>query len=626
MAFAFLDKTLTRIAELIQEQRFEELEIHDLEIKLVPPRGADWKTLYQSISAFLNTSGGIVLLGIKEEGTGPKRRYVFQGWNPHAEGKLRQLPNLFTDSEGKPLDLTTAFPPPEIRPFLEGQVAMQPVVELPEELKYAFLEGRAYKRVATSDVLVNAGDIARQERRRQEAQHAQELEPVAGTTLGNFHLDTLNEFIRQLNQVVPTETWKPDLAAAVSFLERQRFLVNGTATILGLLVCGQHPSDHLGLRCQVHGFVDVPHEIARDKQILIDNILPLMENTWRYVLRNIHVGVSLEHGGTPLPQYPDALLRETINNALAHRDYSINKQVLVTIRPGESLSIENPGTFPRDMRIESSRSEVPVLCLLPEAHPRNPKLADILSRYRKWEGLGIGMATLVDLCLRNEIDLPTYQLRQQDVTLILRSGKLVDDPIERLFESFDRFLRDRLEGAALNASQKAVLAYLIKAERAHQQRRYSILLSHNNNHSQELHRLKKAGLIEEHESSLPEYPVYVPCRTLMRTDFYRELRGQFGLLFDAATELQQQILNVVYRYGQFSLRTAVSAKLASLDLWSSQGRPQDIRMFDDYYRKVRTAFNKLEKTGLIRKVEGSRGGYVLNPDGGKGILKPLTAD
>jgi hypothetical protein len=39
----------------------------------------------------------------------------------------------------------------------------------------------------------------------------------------------------------------------------------------------------------------------------------------------------------------------------------------------------------------------------------------------------------------------------------------------------------------------------------------------------------------------------------------------------------------------------------------------------------RTAFNKLEKTGLIRKVEGSRG-YVLNPDGGKGILKPLTAD
>jgi hypothetical protein len=232
------------------------------------------------------------------------------------------------------------------------------------------------------------------------------------------------------------------------------------------------------------------------------------------------------------------------------------------------------------------------------------------------------MATLVDLALRNEIELPTYQLGQHDVTLVLRTGKLVDDAMERHFSSLDRFFLERLEGTPPTPSQKAVLAYLMKCEREHQRRRYTVLLSHSNNHSLELHRLKQAGLIVEHECSLPEYPVYVPCRTLMQTDYRRELRAQFGLRFDSLPPLHQQILSVVYRHGRYSTRTAVSAKATSLDLWAREGRPNDILQFDRFYRQVRTAFNKLESAGLIRKVDGSRG-YVVNPEGGDGILKPI---
>jgi len=618
-------KILPRLEELIRQQSFEELETHALEIKPVPPTGADWRKLLQSICAFLNTGGGCILLGVREEGQGRDRQYVFQGWRADQEGQLRELPRRFTDREGSAVDLTDLIPPPEIVSFLDGQLLLQGIPQLPEDRKYVFFEKCAYRRVGTGDNKINESEILRQEQRREAATRAQELEPVPGTTLSDFNLDALNAFIQEINQVIRKESIKPDLDSAASFLQRKHFLSQGHATILGLLVCGDHPSDHLGLRCQVHGFVDVPQEIARDKQILVDNILPLMERSVGYVLRNIHVGVALEQGGTPQPQYPEALLRETINNALAHRDYSIDKQVFVSIRPGESLSIENPGTFPRALRIESPQSEIPVLLLLPEAQPRNPKLADVLSVYRKWEGRGIGMATLVDLALRNEIELPTYQLGQHDVTLVLRTGKLVDDAIERHFSSLDRFFLERLEGTLPTTSQKAVLAYLMKCEWAHQQRRYTILLSHGNNHSQELHWLKQAGLILEHECSLPEYPVYVPCRTLTQTDYRRELRAQFGLRYDALESLDQQILSVVYRHGRFSTRTAVSAKSTSLDLWAYQKRPNDILQFDRFYRQVRTAFNKLEKADMIRKLEG-RLGYVLNPDGGQGILKPLPAD
>lgn len=613
-------RTLSRLEELIRQQRFEELETHALEIKPVPPTGADWRKLQQSVCAFLNTYGGCILLGVREEGQGRDRRYVFKGCRADQEGHLKELPRRFTDREGRTVDLTDRIPPPLIVEFLDGQVAFQQIPPLPEDRRFVFYEGKAYKREATGDTPFSEAEVLRQERRREDAKRAQELEPVSGTSLEDFQLDDINAFIHKINEFVRTESIKPDLDSAKLFLHRKHFLVQGQATILGLLVCGEHPADHLGLRCQVHGIVDVPQEIARDKQILVDNIRPLMERSVGYVLRNIHVGVALEQGGTPQPQYPEALLRETINNALAHRDYSIDKQVFVTIRPGRSLSIENPGTFPRELRIESPQTEIPVLHLLPEAQPRNPKLADVLSMYQKWEGRGKGMATLVDLALRNEIELPTYQLGQQDVTLELRTGKLVDDAMERYFSSLDRFFLERLEGSLPTPSQQNVLAYLMKCEWAHQQRRYTILLSHSNNHSQELHLLKRAGLILEHECSRPEYPVYVPCRTLIQTDYRRELRTLFGLAYDALPLLHQQILSVVYRHGQYSTRTAVSAKATSQDLWARQGRPNDILQFDRFYRAVRTAFNKLERLGLIRKSEGSPG-YVLHPDGGQGVLK-----
>jgi len=84
-----------------------------------------------------------------------------------------------------------------------------------------------------------------------------------------------------------------------------------------------------------------------------------------------------------------------VNNALAHRDYSLDRQVILAIKPGKHIAIRNPGTFRKRLLIEAPADPIPMLRILPEAKPRNPKLADVLRVYRKWEGRGIGMATLV---------------------------------------------------------------------------------------------------------------------------------------------------------------------------------------------------------------------------------------
>lgn len=616
----FIDRVLQRLAALIREGRYEEQETETVEIKPVPSEGGGWRELHKSANAFLNTRGGIIILGIKEEGQGSARRYVFSGYREETEAKLKDLPALFTDRSGAKLDLREYFPLMQIREFMDGRVALLFVEELPADRKYVFYRNEAYRRVLTGDHKITEVEIDRQEEYRKDVMYAREIQPWSGASLDDLDLDALNDYIQHLNRPRKIETMKADMETARPFLERKKFIKDNCVTLLGMLVCGKHPADHLGFRCHVHGYVDVPDKIAQDKQDLIDNILPLMESSLSYILRNIQVGISAERGGTSTPQYPEEILRETVNNALAHRDYSLNKQVTISIKPGQHIAIKNPGTFRSHLIIEQTNHEIPLRHIIPEAKARNPQLADVLRVYSKWEGKGIGMATLVNLCLENRIDLPVYRLYSEEVCLFLRAGKLFDERMESHFKSFDAYIERKTNGLSLNDEQKRVLAYLIKSEWENERLHYTILLTPDNNHFEALLFLEKNGLIEKHPSGIAIYPIYVADRVLVRCDYRNKLMEIFGESFLGLDVMARDILNITYRHGYFSKASAVTAKMAAVSLWYEQNPGiQDIRGFDVFYRKTRRLFNKLEASGFIIKL-GVKSGYLLNENFQNGNL------
>lgn len=603
---------LRQLEELISSSRFQEVESDTLELKPVPADSGSWKECHKSVNAFLNTRGGILILGIKEEGQGNSRRYVFTGYQEQAEPKLKDLSTLFSDRQGRKLMLTACFPTPEIRPFLSGRVCIVYVDELSADQKYCYLDGAAYKRILTGDHRISEPEIDAHEEYKQEIWNARELQPVLDATPADLDIDRLNEYIQLLNRSVRVETIKPDISAALPFLERKYFIRNGVVTTLGMLVCGRHPGDFLGFRCQLHGYVDVPNEIALDKQDLTDNVLPLMEGGLAFILRNIHVGVSPALGGIARPQYPELLLRETVNNALAHRDYSVDRQVIIIITPGQHIQIHNPGSFRPNLLIQFRNQAAPILRILPEAKPRNPKLADVLRVYRKWEGRGIGMATLVNYCLQDELNLPFYRLHQDEVRLYLTAGKLLDQKMERLFEAFNAYI-GRKVGGSLSVEQKLVMSYLIKSEWANAQQQHTILLTADNNHFSEIVNLERAGLIYRHEVSPDLYPVYVADRELMRTDYSVELREMFGDAFGELSPLHQEILSLGYRVSRYSHDRTLTAKRASYALWANIGEQADnVREFDRFYRRVRHAFNRLYNAGFLTRQ--AKPGYLLNHD------------
>lgn len=614
-----VDQILAAIADLIAEGRFIEMETDALEIKSVPAKGHEWKRVHESVNAFLNTRGGVVILGIKEEQH--PRRYVVSGWQNYAENNLKEFARQFTDNAGSRINLNDRFPPKQVRemPGGLGRVCIVYVDELAADQKYAFLDGIAYKRHLTQDVKLTPAEVEAQEDFRREAVNARELQPLPNLKLDSLDLEKLNQFIFQLNQPTPIETMKADLAQARPFLERRHFISGDAVTILGALVCAAHPNDCLGFRSQVHGYVDLPssdtiavlgQQIVKDKQDFVDNVLQLMELSLGYLLRNIQVGVVARGAGTSQPQYPTALLRETINNALAHRDYSIDKQVILTVKPGKHIAIQNPGQFRSQLLIESKNDPIPLYRIVPEAKPRNPKLADVLRVFRKWEGRGIGMATLVNLCLQNVMDIPYYRLLTEEVRLHVCAGRLLDERMDRHFESFDGYLEEKLNGSPPTSEQKLVLSYLIKSERHNQRNEYTILLTPDNNHFDAIFGLERAGLISKHPASTPNYPVYIADRVIVLSEFTSELRIFFGITFDGLNEFQKRLLGIVYRFEKYNKVKAVSAKQASYVLWYEDGEPGGIEQFDSHYRKVRYTINKLLHLGYVKREHTKR--YRLN--------------
>ena len=68
----------------------------------------------------------------------------------------------------------------------------------------------------------------------------------------------------------------------------------------------------------------------------------------------------------------------------------------------------------------------------------------------------------------------------------------------------------------------------MKAEWANENHHYTILLTPDNNHFEQLLELERAGLIYQHERSTPTQPIFVADRVLMQTDYRTELEALFG--------------------------------------------------------------------------------------------------
>ena len=220
-----LTPILNKLELCVQQSRWESLETDWLEIKPVPATGNAWDNIRDSICAFLNTRGGVVVLGIKDEQQ-PHRHFTFTGYTETNSGNVSLLRSAFKDVKGNPMDVGDCLMV-EVRSFSTGQIAVVRVSALPEDRKFCLCREEARERMADRDEKIPKHRVDEQEERKREMETYRELRPVENVGLNDLSLQRINELVLLINQgqSQPIETIKSTLADAVAFLEKKRFML-----------------------------------------------------------------------------------------------------------------------------------------------------------------------------------------------------------------------------------------------------------------------------------------------------------------------------------------------------------------------------------------------------------------
>lgn len=350
--------------------------------------------LAKELVAFSNLEGGILLLGVEDDGavSGITRDKLEEWVMTACRDKIRPglIPfyELVKDVEAgkdvavvrvsRGLDVHTLWHNNKNTYFI--RVGTQSREPTPEEL------GRLFQ---------------------QRGNFRAELRPVSGATIADLDMRRLrNYFVRVREQEVPVDT---DEDAWKTLLFNTEIMVEDGITVSGILLFGRTPNRFLPQAgIDAAAFPGVNKEYAaRERASLRGPMTPLLndggeiveaglvEQALAFVQRNTTVAGQLESGGArreEITAYPREAVREAIVNALVHRDYLLSgTDIEITIYE-DRMEIVSPGRLPNGI--------TPTRMLTGCRAARNQLIKDVMRDYRYLEHSGMGVPRKIVRCMK----------------------------------------------------------------------------------------------------------------------------------------------------------------------------------------------------------------------------------
>ena len=365
-------------------------ESSGVEFKLDTIQNVD---LAKELVAFANLQGGVVLLGVADDGM--------------VQGTTRE--NL----EEWVMELCRSKIDPPIIPYFEMHREFEPgkhvavVRVIPGPSKpYARMHNQHrtyYIRVGTTSRDASPEELQRMFQEAGLLRYG--LKPVPGAAFGDLDLRRLLDYFgRVLQQDHPADY---DTAGWQSLLANLELMVRVedryVPTADGILLFGRNPKTFLpqsGVRAVAYSG-NQPSYAARADRELVGPMVPLysvvgrpaeivlietglVEQALDFVSRNTQPEGKIENGArVDRWSYPADVLREVIVNALVHRDYTIaGTDVALTIFD-DRLEVSSPGRLPNTATIESLKSGF--------RYARNQTLVNVMRDYRYVDFRGMGI-------------------------------------------------------------------------------------------------------------------------------------------------------------------------------------------------------------------------------------------
>jgi ATP-dependent DNA helicase RecG len=146
-----------------------------------------------------------------------------------------------------------------------------------------------------------------------------------------------------------------------------------------------------------------------------------------------------------IPFFNKEVIREAINNAVAHRDYSKSSEIVIKQYPSE-LIITNPGGFPLGVNVDN--------LITVNSTPRNRLLADVLAKTGIVERSGQGVDKIFYQTISEAKPSPNYTY-SDNYQVELRLSGVVEDKAFAMF--IRRIQQDRKDGEKLSVHEVIAL-------------------------------------------------------------------------------------------------------------------------------------------------------------------------
>ena len=376
------------------------------------------ENLYDTLSSFSNTSGGIIIFGVDE-----KNNYDICGITN---------PDIFQ----KKITEQSLMMEPKIRPIIticeyDGKIiASAEIPELDVFNKPCYYSGKgkmkgSYIRVGDADLPMTDYEIYSFDAFKYKTED--ELRSKERIEKDIFNEISINSFLDKIISV------KPNLIN----LDRDTILKmngiidkNNYPTVCGILNFGKYPQifspnlDIVAVRCSTneYGIEDQNGIRFLDNKRLDGTISEMLKLAISFVINNIKKATRINDRGIreDVLEYPIKAIREIILNSLIHRDYSIhteNEPIRLTIFD-DRIEISNPGGLYGRLSIDE----------LGKVHSdiRNPFIASILEILEVTENRYSGIPTIYAEMKKAGLMEPKFESVRGTFKVTLYNSKKTD--------------------------------------------------------------------------------------------------------------------------------------------------------------------------------------------------------
>lgn len=401
------DDTLTSIIDRLRKQGTDDanVEVKECQTSLS-------KDIWETVSAFANTHGGLIILGLSER----------NGFTPVESFAVDRVCNQFISGINDPSEGAKVVNPPQYdiaRVAYEGSELLAITLhELPANSKPCYIKSRgmqagSYKRCDDQDLPLSASETL-------SLSSAGLFENYDRTPVPDARIEDLNETLisatfehalMQTPRAFTGATTRPEKMKRLNFID-----FDGNITRAGLLAAGGYPQQFLP-RLMVDVAVHPGTQKGgagsvrfADRSLCEGTIGEMIGDAVQAIKRNLKMRSIVQGiGRVDQLEIPEEVLREAVANALIHRDYNprFDGQAVNIDVFDDRIEITNPGGLYGSMRKESLASGISCC--------RNSTLMRLMSLVplpmeagSPAEGNGSGIPMMIQSCKAHGLKEPVF--------------------------------------------------------------------------------------------------------------------------------------------------------------------------------------------------------------------------